>query len=145
MVGECSAFSSAARSLNGIRTQFGSHVPVGAVLAQKQIFNKVFNRMDPAVAHGSTFGGNDLAMAAGIAALDVLASERLIENAGRTGQQLLQGLTAADRTMRRWMEGVRRVASTKRSASEPALPEAPCPICFPCKIGHEVKESIRLV
>ena len=50
--------------------------------------------MDRAVAHGSTFGGNDLAMAAGIATLDVLTSERLIENAGRTGQQLLQGLAA---------------------------------------------------
>jgi ornithine--oxo-acid transaminase len=76
------------------KTLSGGHVPVGAVLTRKQIFNKVFDRMDRAVAHGSTFGGNDLAMAAGIATLDVLTSERLIENAGRTGQQLLQGLAA---------------------------------------------------
>jgi hypothetical protein len=34
----------------------GGHVPVGAVLARKEIFNKVFDRMDRAVAHGSTFG-----------------------------------------------------------------------------------------
>src|SRR6516162_3122146 len=72
----------------------GGHVPVGALLARKQIFNKVFNQMDRAVAHGSTFGGNDLAMAAGIATLDVLDSERLIENAARTGQLLLHGLAA---------------------------------------------------
>jgi ornithine--oxo-acid transaminase len=47
------------------KTLSGGHVPVGAVLTRKQIFNKVFDRMDRAVAHGSTFGGNDLAMAAG--------------------------------------------------------------------------------
>ena len=76
------------------KTLSGGHVPVGAILARKQIFNKVFDRMERAVAHGSTFGGNDLAMAAGIATLDVLASERLIENAALTGQQLLRGLAA---------------------------------------------------
>jgi ornithine--oxo-acid transaminase len=76
------------------KTLSGGHVPVGGILARKQIFNKVFDRMERAVAHGSTFGGNDLAMAAGIATLDVLASERLIENAALTGQQLLRGLAA---------------------------------------------------
>src|SRR4029077_7335249 len=62
----------------------GGHVPVGAVLTRKSVFDKVFNRMDGAFVHGSTFAKNDLAMAAGIATLDVLASERLIENAART-------------------------------------------------------------
>jgi ornithine--oxo-acid transaminase len=72
----------------------GGHVPVGAVLTRKHIFEKVFDRMDRTVVHGSTFGKNDLAMAAGIATLDVLTSERLIENAARTGEHLLRGLTA---------------------------------------------------
>jgi ornithine--oxo-acid transaminase len=72
----------------------GGHVPVGAVLTRKHIFEKVFSRMDRAVVHGSTFGKNDLAMAAGIATLDVLASEALIENAARTGERLLHGLAA---------------------------------------------------
>jgi ornithine--oxo-acid transaminase len=76
------------------KTLSGGHVPVGAVLTRKKIFDKVFDRMDRAIAHGSTFGGNDLAMAAGIATLDVLASERLIENAARMGEQLLQALSA---------------------------------------------------
>jgi ornithine--oxo-acid transaminase len=67
----------------------GGHVPVGAVLTRKWIFDKVFNRMDRAVVHGSTFAKNDLAMAAGLAALDVLESERLIENAARMGARLL--------------------------------------------------------
>ena len=49
----------------------GGHVPVGAVLTRKSIFDKMFDRMDRAVVHGSTFAKNDLAMAAGIATLDV--------------------------------------------------------------------------
>ena len=72
----------------------GGHVPVGAVLTRKHIFEKVFSRMDRAVVHGSTFAKNDLAMAAGIATLDVLASDGLIENAARTGERLLRELTA---------------------------------------------------
>jgi len=35
--------------------------------------------MDRAVVHGSTFAKNDLAMAAGIATLEVLKSEKLVE------------------------------------------------------------------
>jgi Ornithine/acetylornithine aminotransferase len=48
--------------------------------------------MDRAVVHGSTFAKNDLAMAAGIATLDVLESEKLIKNAARTGERLLREL-----------------------------------------------------
>ena len=55
-------------------------MPVGAVLTRKSIFDKIFNRMDRAVVHGSTFAKNDLAMAAGIATLEVIESEKLIEN-----------------------------------------------------------------
>ena len=76
------------------KTLSGGHVPVGALLTRKWIFDKVFDRMDRAVVHGSTFGKNDLAMAAGIATLDVLASESLIENAERMGNHLLSGLAA---------------------------------------------------
>jgi ornithine--oxo-acid transaminase len=62
----------------------GGHVPVGAVLTRKWIFDKVFDRIDRAVVHGSTFAKNDMAMAAGLATLEVIESERLMENAGRT-------------------------------------------------------------
>jgi ornithine--oxo-acid transaminase len=73
------------------KTLSGGHVPVGAVLARKHIFAKVFDRMDRAVVHGSTFGKNDLAMAAGIATLDVITAEGLIENAARCGDRLVRG------------------------------------------------------
>jgi ornithine--oxo-acid transaminase len=72
----------------------GGHVPSGAVLMRRDIYDKVFNRMDRAVVHGSTFGKNDLAMAAGIATIDVLESERLIENAARQGERLMRDLAA---------------------------------------------------
>ena len=72
----------------------GGHVPVGVVLLQKQVFAKVFDRMDKAVVHGSTFAKNDMAMAAGIATLDVLKDEKLIENAAAQGQRLMTRLGA---------------------------------------------------
>ncbi len=67
----------------------GGHVPVGAVLTRKWVFDKVFDRMDRAVVHGSTFSKNDLAMAAGVATLDALESERVVENAAAKGERLL--------------------------------------------------------
>ena len=48
--------------------------------------------MDRAVVHGSTFSKNDLAMAAGLATLDVLETERLVENAHVRGERLLRAL-----------------------------------------------------
>jgi ornithine--oxo-acid transaminase len=71
----------------------GGHVPVGAVLTRKAIFDKIFNQMDRAVVHGSTFSKNDLAMAAGIATLDVMESEKLIESAAKRGAELRLALT----------------------------------------------------
>jgi ornithine--oxo-acid transaminase len=70
----------------------GGHVPVGAVLCRKRIFDKVFSRMDKAVVHGSTFSKNDMAMAAGLATLEVIESEKLVENAAVKGARLLASL-----------------------------------------------------
>jgi len=70
----------------------GGHVPVGALLTRKWIFDKIFDRMDRAVVHGSTFAKNDLAMAAGIATLDVLREEKLLENARARGERLQAAL-----------------------------------------------------
>jgi ornithine--oxo-acid transaminase len=83
----------------------GGHVPVAAVMMRKAIFDKLFDRMDRAVIHGSTFSKNDLAMAAGLATLEVLACERLVENAARCGARLL----AAFAGMQQRYEMVRNV------------------------------------
>ncbi len=72
----------------------GGFVPVGAVAMKHWIFAKLFDRMDRALVHGSTFGKNDMAMAAGIATLEVLEEERLVEKADSLGSALMADLQA---------------------------------------------------
>jgi ornithine--oxo-acid transaminase len=72
----------------------GGQVPVGAVLTRRHIFEKIFNRMDRAVVHGSTFSKNDLAMVAGIATLEVIESEKLVQGAAQKGELLMRALSA---------------------------------------------------
>jgi len=68
----------------------GGLVPIGAVLVSRAAFEKVFDGMERAVRHGSTFGGNDLAAAAALATLRVLDTERLVERSARLGALLLE-------------------------------------------------------
>jgi ornithine--oxo-acid transaminase len=70
----------------------GGFVPVGAVAMKHWIFAKLFDRMDRALVHGSTFGKNDMAMAAGIATLEVLEEEKLVEKADSLGSALMADL-----------------------------------------------------
>ena len=72
----------------------GGFVPVGAVMMRQAVMEKVFNRMDRAVVHGSTFAKNNLAMAAGIATLEVIAAEGLVARAERMGAEITAGLAA---------------------------------------------------
>jgi ornithine--oxo-acid transaminase len=72
----------------------GGFVPCGAIVTRRAIYQKVFSRLDRAVVHSSTFGRNNLAMACGLAALDVLENEKLIENSAIIGQVLLEKLDA---------------------------------------------------
>jgi ornithine--oxo-acid transaminase len=76
----------------------GGFVPVGGVVMTQKIMDSVYNRMDRAVVHGSTFSKNNMAMAAGLATLHVLEQEKLIDNSHHIGTQLIQHLNAmADR------------------------------------------------
>jgi ornithine--oxo-acid transaminase len=70
----------------------GGFVPVGAVACRREVFDRVFDRMDRAFVHGSTFSKNDLAMAAGLATLTVLEDENLIARAAHFGARLIEGL-----------------------------------------------------
>jgi ornithine--oxo-acid transaminase len=70
----------------------GGFVPVGAVALRKRTFDAVFSNMVRAPVHGSTFSKNNLAMAAGIATLDVIADENLVENAAKVGEGILDDL-----------------------------------------------------
>ncbi len=59
----------------------GGAYPVSAVLANNQIMNVIKPGQ-----HGSTFGGNPIAAAVAIAALDVVKEEKLAQNSERLGQ-----------------------------------------------------------
>jgi ornithine--oxo-acid transaminase len=67
----------------------GGFMPIGAVLVSRDAFDRVFDRMKHAVRHSSTFAGNDLSAAAGLATLRALDSEELITRAARMGDLLL--------------------------------------------------------
>ena len=61
----------------------GSGVPIGAVVAGP----KAANIFQPGN-HGTTFGGNPLAMRAGVETIRIMEEEGLLENAARVGQHL---------------------------------------------------------
>ncbi|UQD56663.1 ornithine--oxo-acid transaminase [Flavobacterium sp. K5-23] len=65
----------------------GGVYPVSAVLAN----NAIMNVIKPGQ-HGSTFGGNPVAAAVAMAALEVVRDEKLSENAERLGVVLRKGL-----------------------------------------------------
>ena len=67
----------------------GGAYPVSAVLANDAIMNVI----KPGN-HGSTFGGNPVAAAVAIAALEVVRDEKLAENAERLGKIFREELTA---------------------------------------------------
>ena len=64
----------------------GSGVPIGAV-----VVNAKANVLGPGN-HGSTFGGNPLAMRAGVETLRIMVEEGLLDNAARVGGLLKAGL-----------------------------------------------------
>jgi ornithine--oxo-acid transaminase len=67
----------------------GGYVPVGALLMSRAVHEAVFDSMEHAFSHGSTFAPNELAMAAGLATLHELDEQRLVERSARLGEQLL--------------------------------------------------------
>ncbi len=72
----------------------GGFVPVGAVAMTHKIMDTVYNRMDRAVVHGSTFAKNNMAMAAGLATLHVMEQEKLVENSLTVGTDIINSINA---------------------------------------------------
>src|SRR3954452_6832180 len=72
----------------------GGYVPCGAIVARRDVYQKTFSRMDRCVVHSTTFGRNNLAMACGLAALEIIDDENLIENAAKMGELLMERVEA---------------------------------------------------
>jgi putrescine aminotransferase len=69
----------------------GGVMPMGAIVGTPEIWKSL--ESNPLL-HSSTFGGNPLACAAGVAALEVLTKENLSEKAATRGRQLREQLQA---------------------------------------------------
>ena len=78
----------------------GGLLPLSVFLASEELMS-VFTPGD----HGSTFGGNPLACAVGIEALNVLIEEKLIENSAQLGAYFLQRLHDLDSPLIRAVRG----------------------------------------
>lgn len=72
----------------------GGFIPVGAIVYRRDIYDKVFSKMDRCVVHSNTYGRNMMAMIAGLASLDVIESEGLVANADKQGKAIRDGLNA---------------------------------------------------
>ena len=70
----------------------GGYVPVGAMLCSTKIFESVYSSMERAVVHSSTFSRNQLAMVAGLATLQAIDDEDIVDRARRTGELLTKSL-----------------------------------------------------
>lgn len=80
----------------------GGGFPLGAVLAKE----KVARHLKPGT-HGTTYGGNPLACAAGNAVLDVVLEAGFLDRVDRTARYLWDGLQALSRQHPRVASGVR--------------------------------------
>ncbi len=87
----------------------GGYVPVGALLMSRAVHERVFDSMENAFSHGSTFAPNELAMAAGLATLHELDDGR----ARRAGGRARRAAARADRAARRALRGRARGARAR--------------------------------
>ncbi|MEU8586211.1 acetylornithine transaminase [Streptomyces sp. NPDC048664] len=65
----------------------GGGLPLGATVA----FGRAADLLGPGL-HGTTFGGNPVACAAGLAVVDTIASESLLDNVKRQSEKLREGI-----------------------------------------------------
>src|SRR5947207_4776528 len=61
------------------KTLSGGYVPSGAIVTRRDIYQKTFSRMDRCVVHSTTSGRNNLAIACGLAAVEVIDDAKIIE------------------------------------------------------------------
>ncbi|MGW4851374.1 acetylornithine transaminase [Streptomyces sp. NPDC004288] len=78
----------------------GGGLPIGATIA----FGPAASLLTPGQ-HGSTFGGNPVACAAGLAVLETIEKEELLAHVARVGERLRDGVTALRHPLVREVRG----------------------------------------
>lgn len=71
----------------------GGLMPIGAMLCRRELWHKAYGTLQTFALHTSTFGGGSLACAAGLAAIQTLEDEHLVEQAKVRGLQFYEGLS----------------------------------------------------
>jgi acetylornithine aminotransferase len=79
----------------------GGGVPIGALVT----FGPDVSRLLTAGQHGTTFGGNPLAAAAGLAVLDTIETDNLLEHATSAGNHLVESVAALGHPLIRGVRG----------------------------------------
>ena len=70
----------------------GGYVPVGAMVCSTEVSDSVYSSMERALVHSSTFKNNTLAMVAGLATLQTIDDEDLVDRARVTGDAMTKAL-----------------------------------------------------
>ncbi|MGQ4332095.1 acetylornithine transaminase [Streptomyces hayashii] len=78
----------------------GGGLPLGATVA----FGRAAELLQPGQ-HGTTFGGNPVACAAGLAVLDTIENEGLLENVKQQSERLRDGITATGHPLIDYVRG----------------------------------------
>ncbi|MBO7937988.1 acetylornithine transaminase [Streptomyces sp. S9] len=78
----------------------GGGLPLGATVA----FGRAADLLRPGQ-HGTTFGGNPVACAAGLAVLDTIENEGLLDNVKRQGEKLRDGIEGLDHPLIDYVRG----------------------------------------
>lgn len=113
----------------------GGFVPIGAICYRRPIYDKVFSDMEHCVVHSNTFGRNTLAMTAGLAAIDVIEKQGLVENSAVMGEKIVSGL--------RTMAGRYEMMSQVRGLGLMVGIEFGKPKSFSLKAGWKIVHSVN--
>ncbi|MFJ8947109.1 acetylornithine transaminase [Streptomyces sp. NPDC102395] len=95
----------------------GGGLPLGATVA----FGRAAELLRPGQ-HGTTFGGNPVACAAGIAVLDTIENDGLLENVKRQGERLRDGIDALGHPLIDYVRGTGLLLGIV--LTEPLAPQA---------------------
>jgi acetylornithine/N-succinyldiaminopimelate aminotransferase len=95
----------------------GGGLPLGATVA----FGRAAELLQPGQ-HGTTFGGNPVACAAGLAVLDTIANEGLLENVKRQSEKLRDGIESLGHPLIDYVRGAGLLLGIV--LTEPLAPQA---------------------
>ena len=106
----------------------GGYVPVGAVIARRKVVESVFDTMDRAVVHSSTFGQNVLAMTAGLATLHTIDAESIVEGAADDGSGAARRAPRDGTAARARARGARSRPDDRHRVPAAAIDATPGPV-----------------